>query len=155
LAWIEFHDQIERELGNGGDLYMIRGWGAKAAEQVCRVAANFQIATYQNSEVIELDSVMNATRVVSYYLNESLRLAHSSKSRELTRVLNWLINRLQKNNTQYMLRYQIQQYIHNDLRSSEKIENALLALESSGYIHCIPLGDKDYVFINPHFMVTQ
>jgi hypothetical protein len=155
MAWIEYHDQIERELGNGGELYMIRGWGAKAAEQVCRVAANFQIATYPNSEVVELDAVLKAIRVVSYYLNESLRLAHSSKSRELTRVLNWLINRLQKKSTQYMLRYQIQQFIHNDLRSSEKIEDALLALEESGYIHCTRIGDKDYVFINPHFMVMQ
>ena len=153
-AWIAFHDQIERELGEAGEFYMIRGWGSKAPEQVARVAANFQLAVSKDPQVVELDSVQRAIRVVSYYLNESLRLSTSSKSKDSARVLNWLVKRAKRLKERWVLRSQIQQYIHNDLRNAKKIDEALLALEDSGFIHCIVVEGKENVFLNPHLLVT-
>jgi putative DNA primase/helicase len=153
-AWIAFHDQVEKELGEGGQFYMIRGWGAKAAEQVARVAANFQIAVCKDPVVVDLDSILRAIQVVSYYLNESLRLSTTSKSKDTARVLNWLIKRAKKLKVIYLVRFEIQQYIHNDLRDSQKIEDALFELEKVGFIQCFFVDGKDYVFLNPHLMVS-
>ena len=153
-AWIAFHDQVEKELGEGGQFYMIRGWGAKAAEQVARVAANFQIAVCKDPVVVDLDSILRAIQVVSYYLNESLRLSTTSKSKDTARVLNWLIKRAKKLKVIYLVRFEIQQYIHNDLRDSQKIEDALFELEKAGFIQCFFAEGKDYVFLNPHLMVS-
>ena len=153
-AWIAFHDQVEKELGEGGQFYMIRGWGAKAAEQVARVAANFQIAVCKDPVVVDLDSILRAIQVVSYYLNESLRLSTTSKSKDTARVLNWLIKRAKKLKVIYLIRFEIQQYIHNDLRDSQKIEDALFELEKAGFIQCFIAEGRDYVFLNPHLMVT-
>ena len=153
-AWIAFHDQVEKELGEGGQFYMIRGWGAKAAEQVARVAANFQIAVCKDPVVVDLDSILRAIQVVSYYLNESLRLSTTSKSKDTARVLNWLIKRAKKLKVIYLVRFEIQQYIHNDLRDSQRIEDALFELEKAGFIQCFFAEGKDYVFLNPHLMVS-
>lgn len=151
--WIRFHDAIEEQLGEGGDFYAIRGWGAKAAEQVARVAGNFQVAVDPNSDFIEVDAVLKAIQVVTYYLNESLRLTSTSKSRDATRVLNWLVKRLKGSGESWIIRYEIQQRIHNDLRNAEKIDEALFELEESGFIKQVGLGGKCYVFLNPHFLV--
>lgn len=153
-AWIAFHDQVEEELGEGGQFYMIRGWGAKAAEQVARIAANFQIMACKDPVVVDLDSVLRAIQVVSYYLNESLRLSTTSKSKDTARVLNWLIKRAKKLNVRYLVRFEIQQYIHNDLRNSKKIDDALFELENGGFIQCHFVEGKDYVFLNPHLTVS-
>ncbi len=153
-AWIAFHDQVEKELGEGGQFYMIRGWGAKAPEQVARVAAIFQLALCKDPLVVDLDAVLRAIQVVSYYLNESLRLSTTSKSKDTARVLNWLIKRAKKLGVRYLVRFEIQRYIHNDLRNTQRIEEALTTLEEQGFIHCGFVEGKDYVFLNPHLMVS-
>jgi hypothetical protein len=152
--WVKFHDQIENQLGDGGQFYAIRGWGAKAAEQVARVAGNFQVATDPNASRIEADILAKSIQTVSYYLNESLRLTHSSKSRDATRVLNWLIKGLWGTGETWIVQYKIQQMIHNDLRDTNRINEALYELEDKGFIQCHEIGKKSYVFINPHLMVT-
>jgi len=153
--WIDFHDNIESELAEGGQLYMIRGWGAKAAEQVVRVAANFQVLSCKDPKIIDSDSLLRSIQVVSYYLNESLRLSTSSKSRECARVLNWLIKHAKRLKTPYIVRYSIQQNIHNDLRNTQKIDDALTYLEQEGFIQCQVLEGKSYVYLNPHLLVDE
>jgi len=144
---------VEQQLGEGGEFYAIRGWGAKAAEQVARVAGNFQVAGDPNSNFIDVGAVLRAIQTVTYYLNESLRLTSTSKSRDATRVLNWLIKRLKGSGENWIIRYEIQQRIHNDLRNSEKIDDALFELQESGFIKQVDLDGKGHVYLNPHFLV--
>lgn len=152
--WIKFHDAVEHQLGSGGEFYSIRGWGAKAAEQVARVAGNFQVANNPNATQIEADMVSKAIQVVGYYLGESLRLTSSSKSKDATRVLNWLIKRLSGTNEYWIIQYEIQQRIHNDLRDSARIDEALLELETKGFVQHHLVGKKSYVYLNPHLLVN-
>lgn len=151
--WIKFHDTVEQQLQEGGDFISIRGWGAKAAEQVARVAGNFQVSTDPNSHDIGVDAVTRAIQTVTYYLSESLRLTTTAKSRDASRVLNWLIKRLKGSGESWIVRYEIQQRIYNDLRNAQKIDDALYELQDSGFIQQLDLDGKSYVFINPHFMV--
>jgi putative DNA primase/helicase len=152
--WIKFHDEVEHQLGSGGDFYSIRGWGAKAAEQVARIAGNFQVAINPNASQIEEDVVLKAIQVVGYYLGESLKLTGSSKSKDATRVLNWLIKKLSGENQYWIVHYEIQQRIHNDLRDSNRIDEALLELENKGFIQHHLIGKKSYVYLNPHLLVN-
>jgi putative DNA primase/helicase len=152
--WVRFHDDIEEQLGEGGQFYPIRGWGAKAAEQVARVAGNFQVAIDPNANLIEAETVFMATQTVGYYLSESLRLTNSSKSRDATRLLNWLIKRLSGSGEAWMLQHKIQQFIHNDLRDANKINDALFELIEDGLVQAHDVGSKSFVFLNPHFLVN-
>ena len=151
--WIKFHDTVEQQLQEGGEFNSIRGWGAKAAEQVARVAGNFQVATDSNSNDIGIDAVAKAIQTVTYYLSESLRLTTTAKSRDASRVLNWLIKRLKGSGESWIVRYEIQQRIHNDLRNAQKIDDALFELQDHGFIQQLDLDGKSHVFINPNFLV--
>ena len=151
--WIKFHDTVEQQLQEGGDFNSIRGWGAKAAEQVARVAGNFQVASDPNSNDIGIDAVAKAIQTVTYYLSESLRLTTTAKSRDASRVLNWLIKRLKGSGESWIVRYEIQQRIHNDLRNAQKIDDALFELQDHGFIQQLDLDGKSHVFINPNFLV--
>ena len=104
--------------------------------------------------MVDVNAVLKAIQVVTYYLHESLRLTSTSKSRDATRVLNWLVKRLKGSGESWIIRYEIQQRIHNDLRNAEKIDEALFELEESGFIRQVDLDGKCHVFLNPHFLVN-
>ena len=42
-AWVKFHDAIEAELANGGELYDVRDVASKSADNAARLAALFQV----------------------------------------------------------------------------------------------------------------
>jgi putative DNA primase/helicase len=42
-AWVKFHDAIEGELRNGGELYDVRDVASKTADNAVRLAAQFQV----------------------------------------------------------------------------------------------------------------
>ena len=65
-----------------------------------------------------------------------------------------LVKKLKDTNESWIVAYKIQQLIHNDLRDSQRIEFALVVLEEKGFIKQINLGNKNYVFVNPHCLVN-
>ncbi len=72
-TWITLHDEIEVQLGRG-ELSAIRAHGAKAAENIARVAAVLALVRDFDREYIDNDCILNAAQIVAYYLNEALRL---------------------------------------------------------------------------------
>jgi len=152
--WRHFHDDIECQLGEKGQLSAIQGWGSKAPEQVARLATNFQVIGYPDATSVDMDSVERAIQVIGYYLNEQLRLSGNSKIKDVSRVLDWLIKKLKGTCESWIVAYKIQQLIHNDLRDSQRIEFALIQLEEKGFIKQVNLGNKNYVFVNPHCLVN-
>ena len=73
-AWIRFHDGVERELGDRGELRDIRDVGSKAAENVARVAGLLHILDHGAKGEISSDHVIAAGRIVSWHLGEAQRL---------------------------------------------------------------------------------
>ena len=128
--------------------------GLKSTEQVARLATNFQVIDYPDATSVDVDSVERAIKVIGYYLNEQLRLSGNSKVKDVSRVLDWLVKKLKDTNESWIVAYKIQQLIHNDLRDSQRIEFALVVLEEKGFIKQINLGNKNYVFVNPHCLVN-
>ena len=74
--WIACHDDYERDLARGGELARIRDSGAKAAEQVARIAA--LIATYDQRHEVSAEDVDRADAIVAWHLNETRRLLASA-----------------------------------------------------------------------------
>jgi hypothetical protein len=72
--WIAFHDAVERDLGEAGELRPIRAFGAKLAEHAGRLAA--VLAAYADPECVEVDSEAMACGIAlaQYYAAEMLRL---------------------------------------------------------------------------------
>lgn len=70
--WIACHNEYERNLARGGELAGIRDSGAKAAEQVARLAA--LVARYEQRGEVSADDVDRADAIVAWHLDETRRL---------------------------------------------------------------------------------
>ena len=92
-AWIEEHDAIERQLGQGGDMQEIKPTAAKGAENLLRIAGVFAVVEGKQSICDEL--IKRAAVLVSWYLTEALRLTNPSKVDprllQAQRLLDWLL----------------------------------------------------------------
>jgi putative DNA primase/helicase len=72
-AWIDYHDAIERELACGGELYDVRDVASKSADNAVRLAALFHAFQYGLTGSIGRESMLGASRVAAWHLNESRR----------------------------------------------------------------------------------
>jgi hypothetical protein len=72
--WIAFHDKVERNLGEAGELRPIRAFGAKMAEHAGRLAA--VLATYANPDAweVDADAMARGIALAQHYAAEMLRL---------------------------------------------------------------------------------
>ncbi len=72
-AWINFHNQVELELRQGGDLTDARDVASKAADNVARLAALFHLYEWQSEGAINSDLVERAIAIVTWHLYEAKR----------------------------------------------------------------------------------
>ncbi|NMX40329.1 DUF3987 domain-containing protein [Pseudomonas veronii] len=90
--WIDLHDAIEAQLGEFGELASVRPSGAKAADNLLRVAGI--LAVVEESSVVEVDHIQRASALVGYYLTEIQRLTEQEPvcrvKEEADRLLRWL-----------------------------------------------------------------
>ncbi|KAA0113500.1 DUF3987 domain-containing protein [Methylobacterium sp. P1-11] len=78
--WRDFHDDVERRLGAGGDLIPIRDLAAKAAEHAARIAGVLTIvANVHSSEILER-VMINAVEITIWYLGEAQRLRGAGRT---------------------------------------------------------------------------
>jgi len=72
--WITFHDDVEAELSDRGDLRDLRDVASKSAENVARVAALLHILQRGPSGEIGEGEIVSAGRIVAWHLGEAQRL---------------------------------------------------------------------------------
>jgi hypothetical protein len=76
-AWIAEHDNIEVQLGLGGEMQEIKPTAAKGAENVLRIAG--VLAVVEGRQSISAGLVERAAMLVRWYLAEALRLTNPGK----------------------------------------------------------------------------
>ncbi|MBR1249179.1 DUF3987 domain-containing protein [Bradyrhizobium sp. AUGA SZCCT0169] len=96
-VWREFHDHIEGQSGKHGELAVVRDFAGKAAEHAARIAGVLTILRDVDAVEVEVTEMSNATRLVDWYLGETLRLAAASMTSPAIaaakRLLDWLHSR--------------------------------------------------------------
>ncbi|BCA93913.1 hypothetical protein TUM19329_02740 [Legionella antarctica] len=101
LAWIKFHDTIEGELHQGGDLYEFRDVASKLADNAARLAALLSFFEFGDSEEVSAESFDGASLIALWHLNESKRffgeLSLSPELASADRLEGWLIRYCKKN----------------------------------------------------------
>lgn len=73
-AWLEFHDRIETQSGDGGRYESIRGLACKAAEHVARISGVLTLVSSPQATTIGLKDIQSACVLVEFYLSEAMRL---------------------------------------------------------------------------------
>ena len=71
--WVNFHNDVELELKQGGDLTDAKDVASKAADNVARLAALFHLYEWQSEGAINKDLVDRAIAIVTWHLYEAKR----------------------------------------------------------------------------------
>lgn len=154
-AWVHWHDATEAMLAAGGEFESIRDIASKAAENVARVAALFEVISCRGRPIsISEESVRSAGYVVEWHLSESRRffseIAISDENRRTADLDEWLIERCRQQSVDGITRRDIQQYGPSSTRSREKLDAALSDLQDKGHIKLVEgVRRKVWVYVNP------
>ena len=153
--WIQFHDDLEGELGAGRSLHDVRDIASKSADNAVRIAANlhaFTMSWYHGNYISE-DLVQSGCDIALWHLYESQRLFDElqiTTEQENARLLDdWLFNWCKANSTTEILQRIIQQNGPAPLRSKKALSNAIQLLSEHNRCRLVKDGKKILVQVNP------
>jgi putative DNA primase/helicase len=145
-AWIAYHDTIEAELREGGDLRDIRDIASKSADNAARIAALFHVFEGKVG-AIDAQTMHNATQLAGWHLNESLRffgqMSQPKNMSDAAKVEAWSISYLRGMDTDRISTRDIQQ--RGPVREKASLDDALKELEDLGRARLAREGKKRFV----------
>ena len=152
-AWVEAHDRFERALAAGGDLADIRDVAAKAAENVARLAANFQVLAHGPGEVIDADAICDAATVIGWHLHEARRLLSeldsSTDFAAAIRLDDWLIAEARRTGDHRIPTPRVYQRGPRCVREAKTMKAALATLTERGRALMQEDRQRRFVVVNP------
>jgi putative DNA primase/helicase len=150
-AWIEFHNAVESQLSEDGDLAAIRDVASKIADNAVRIAALFH-AVQGHIGQISFDDFDRASVIASWHLHEALRffgMASADDSDHAVQRLDaWLITNSMSGAGGFTTTYLMQKGPRTT-RSKTKLIEALECLSDLGRIKTYQAGRSTEVFVNP------
>ena len=96
-AWIEFHNENERDLAPEMPFESIRGFANKAPEHAARLAGVISLFENIDSSVVSEQHIKSAILLAKYYRSEALRLFHSGALEPDLVLAQMLLDWLKKN----------------------------------------------------------
>ena len=128
-AWVFFHDAIESELADGGDLRDVRDVASKVADNAVRLAALFHLFE-GGIGPIGLDAFEGASRLAAWHLSEARRffgeIALPAELADAARLDAWLIAYCRRERTFQVGKNHARQ--HGPLRDGKQLDAAIREL---------------------------
>jgi putative DNA primase/helicase len=132
--WIAFHDAIEAQLADGGDLRDVRDVASKSADNAARLAALFDVFELGFVRAVGADAMRRAGQIAAWHLSESRRffgeLALPAELGDAVRLEAWLINHAKRKATASVAKNFARQ--HGPLRDGRRLKAALAELAERG-----------------------
>jgi putative DNA primase/helicase len=148
--WVEFHNNVEWELREDGELIDIRDVASKAADNAARLAALFHFFEGHQG-AINADTFERASRIVTWHLYEARRflgtIAMPEDASNASKLGEWLVRESKRRGTPTLKRGEIQQRGPNRTRKSKPLDCALTVLSDADWIRYD--DNKKLVTINP------
>lgn len=158
-AWVEFHDEVERELRPGGDLREACDVAAKAADNAARLAALFHIYEHGPNGTIGTGHLQAAASIVTWHLYEARRffgeIALSPELSAAIKLDSWLLRYCRENRVTSVSTGVVQRKGPNVLRDKRVLEKAILELEEADRARLIQDGRQKRIEINPALLGEQ
>jgi hypothetical protein len=152
-AWIAYHDAIECELKNSGELYDVRDVAAKSADNAARIAALFHVFESNQSNEVSIDSLNGATRIAAWHLNESRRffgeIALPGILKDAARLETWLIEYCKRENVLFVPVATLQQTGPGLLRRKDAYDPAIRELTALNRVRIVTNAPKKLLELNP------
>jgi hypothetical protein len=131
--WINYHNSIDLDLGQGKRLDQIRRFANKAAEHVLRLAGVLAMIERPETDQIEVQNIHKGIALVEYYLTETMRIqGYLSINPDLIlaqKLLHWCWD---KDREAFPLQ-EIYQYGPTEIRQASKARYIMKILESHGW----------------------
>ncbi|GAB6907626.1 hypothetical protein JCM12296A_34630 [Desulfosarcina cetonica] len=155
--WIRFHDDIERELADTGELGDVRDVGSKAADNAARLAALFHVFDHGPQGEVGQEHMQAAARIVTWHVFEARRFLRRVSSEtegqgDAVMLDAWLIDRCQQDGVISIPISTIQKSGPNRLRKKAALNAALAELEDANRFKLTTAGKKKIVKINPKLL---
>jgi len=166
-AWIDFHDAIERELGQFGEFSSVRDIASKTAENAVRIAGVFKLFDQGRvGRLIERGYLEAGTAVAAWHLNEARRLfleidapAEILDARELSEWLTTKARELATRDDEPILDREgtislrdISKFGPNRVRETVRRDDAIDLLSEANHLRRIDAGKQKRVQVNPKLL---
>jgi len=139
--WIDFYNEVERDLGPDQPLAPIRAFGSKMAEHAGRLAAVMSVYADPDTMEVTAEAMAGGIALTQYYAAELLRLqggtSVSPDLRLAARLLGWW--QAQPNPRCYLA--QIYQRSLNAIGDAATARRIVRVLEDHGWIRPLPPGE--------------
>ena len=150
-AWIGFHDALEAELGEGGELRMVRDVASKAADNAARLACLFHLCAHGPAGRIGADAFGQAARIVAWHLSESRRffgeIALPPELADAARLDRWLTDTATREGAASLAKNHARRF--GPLRDRARLEAALTELRDLDRLRVVREGRQFQVWLNP------
>ena len=134
VVWIEFHDLIETNMAPSRPFAKLRDVASKSAEQAARIAGVLTIVDDRHATEIDGDAMFRARELMSWYLDEAVRMAseiQSAPTKQDAEVLRqWIVAK----GLQHVTAAFVQKHGPSKLRSKDNLDPAINALEAEGWL---------------------
>ncbi|MDZ4141150.1 MAG: YfjI family protein [Methylotenera sp.] len=150
-AWITFHDDVETELRQGGDLTDAKDVASKAADNVARLAALFHLYEWQSEGVINKDLVERAIAIVTWHLFEAKRflnqIAIPEHINNAIKIDDYILRYCQDHKFDTVTKNYLRQ--HGAIRDKKLLNDALDELIDANRIRIILDDRTNIIEVNP------
>jgi hypothetical protein len=134
-VYIEFCNEVERELGVGGIYQPIKAFAAKIAEQSLRISGVFTLFENSCAEFIDEETYEKGVTISRWYLQEVVRISKNDVVEDVSRhqqeVLNILKSRAAKGKEGLSIREIIHRCVTSQIRNTRRILSILETLEKN------------------------
>jgi len=150
-AWIAFHDAIESELREGGELYDVRDVAAKCADNAARLAALFHAFEAGIDRPVSAEAFAGASRVAAWHLYEARRffgeLGLPVELADAGRLDSWLLGHCARNRTGTIPTREAQRM--GPVREGARLTAAVDALVELDRLRLVQTGRRKRLKVNP------
>jgi putative DNA primase/helicase len=152
--WRKFHDDVERELAEAGELAEVRDVASKAADNVARLACLFHVYGQGAAGEIGPATVEAAGCIVSWHLLEARRffrgLATPPDVARAVKLDRWLLSRCADQGTDRIATREVQQF--GPVRNRKALDAAIAELMEAGRIRLDESGRAKDLMVNPSLL---
>lgn len=152
-AWIDFHDEVERELRQDGTMSDLKDVASKAADNVARIAALFYLFEYSEGGISK-EFVESAAVIVTWHLYEAKRflmqIATPTHIAQAVKLDAYLQRYCKEHGADTVSQSQVLKY--GTIRDAKTLKTALQELVEANRIRLFTEGKASMIQVNPELL---
>jgi putative DNA primase/helicase len=156
VAWVQFQNAIEKQLGQDGELQDVKDVASKTADNAARLATLFHVFEH-GAGAISVEAMARGAKLAAWHLSEARRFlgqfALPVEWLRAERLERWLIQYCRREQVSTVPTKTAMQY--GPLRDKAALQSALEALEDHGRARPLADGRKRLIMLNPALLEVQ